>query len=86
MGRRLQYAMGMVMVMRLINSCVVKLQLGAEKFRAPEILFDPTIIGQEYSGVHECVVNSINSSDMDLRRTLYENILLSGGSTLFKGR
>ena len=28
---------------------------------------------------------SIQRSDMDLRRTFYSNIVLSGGSTLFKG-
>lgn len=28
---------------------------------------------------------SIQKSDMDLRKMLYQNIVLSGGSTLFKG-
>lgn len=28
---------------------------------------------------------AIQKSDMDLRRTLFSNIVLSGGSTLFKG-
>ena len=30
-------------------------------------------------------MNSILKSDMDLRKMLYQNIVLSGGSTLFKG-
>jgi len=29
--------------------------------------------------------NSIRKSDLDLRKTLYQNIVLSGGSTLFRG-
>jgi centractin len=62
---------------------VISVQIGDERFRAPAILFNPILIGQEYDGVHQCLVNSINRSDMDLRRTLYENVLLSGGSTLF---
>lgn len=61
------------------------LQIGAERFRAPEILFDPEIIGQEYPGVHQMVVDAINRTDLDLRKSLYSNIVLSGGSTLTKG-
>lgn len=61
------------------------MQIGAERFRAPEILFDPEIIGLEYPGVHQIVVDSINRTDLDLRKDLYMNIVLSGGSTLTKG-
>jgi hypothetical protein len=60
-------------------------QVGAERFRAPEILFNPEIIGLEYPGVHQIVVEAIHRTDMDLRKALYGNIVLSGGSTLTKG-
>ena len=59
--------------------------MGAERFRAPEILFDPEIIGLEYPGIHQMVVDAINRTDMDLRKSLFGNIVLSGGSTLTKG-
>lgn len=62
-----------------------RVQIGAERFRAPEILFDPEIIGLEYPGVHQIVVDAINRTDLDLRKALYSNIVLSGGSTLTKG-
>jgi len=62
-----------------------KVKIGPERFRAPEILFDPEIIGLEYPGVHQMVVDAINRTDMDLRKALYGNIVLSGGSTLCKG-
>ncbi|EAS35198.1 actin-like protein [Coccidioides immitis RS] len=62
-----------------------KLKVGVERFRAPEILFDPEIIGLEYPGVHQIVVDAINRTDMDLRKSLFANIVLSGGSTLCKG-
>lgn len=58
------------------------IQLGSERFRAPEILFNPELIGQEYAGVHQVVVDSINRVDLDLRKSLFSNIVLSGGSTL----
>ena len=61
------------------------LQIGPERYRAPEILFDPEIIGLEYPGIHQIVVDAINRTDMDLRKSLFGNIVLSGGSTLAKG-
>ncbi|EUC59015.1 actin II (centractin-like protein), putative, partial [Rhizoctonia solani AG-3 Rhs1AP] len=60
-------------------------QLGPERFKAPEILFNPELIGQEYAGVHQVVVDSVNRVDLDLRKNLFTNIVLSGGSTLCKG-
>ena len=60
-------------------------KIGAERYHAPEILFDPEIIGLEYPGVHQIVVDAINRTDMDLRKSLFGNIVLSGGGTLTKG-
>lgn len=68
-----------------VMGLTLPIQIGAERFRAPEILFDPEIIGLEYPGVHQIVVDSINRTDLDLRKALYANIVLSGGSTLTKG-
>ncbi|CAJ0625509.1 7462_t:CDS:10 [Entrophospora sp. SA101] len=61
---------------------VVKLK--TERFKAPEILFNPELIGEEYAGVHQVVVDSINRVDLDLRKSLFANVVLSGGSTLYK--
>lgn len=49
------------------------------------MLFDPEVIGLEYPGVHQIVVDAISRTDLDLRKSLYANIVLSGGSTLTKG-
>ena len=62
------------------------MQLGVERFLAPEILFNPELIGHEYPGVHQVIVDSINRTDMDLRKSLFSNIVLSGGSTLCTGQ
>lgn len=61
------------------------LQIGPEKYRAGEVLFNPSLLGVEYLGVHHTLVNSINKCDLDLRRTLFSEIVLAGGSTLFTG-
>ena len=42
----------------------------ADKSRAPEILFKPSLIGLEYPGVHELVANCIKACDIDLRGAL----------------
>ncbi|KAI5168643.1 actin beta/gamma 1 [Pancytospora epiphaga] len=61
----------------------VKITLGTERFRAPEILFKPNLYGMEEQGVHHAIYDSINKCDIDVRRDLYGAIVLSGGSTVF---
>ncbi|XP_054857754.1 uncharacterized protein LOC129344869 [Eublepharis macularius] len=61
------------------------IKIGSQLFRAPEALFVPANIGVEAPGVHKMIFNSIMKCDIDVRRDLYGNILLSGGSTLFPG-
>ena len=61
------------------------LQLGAERFRAPEILFRPSIIAREHMGVAELLVDSVNAVDLQLRKRLFSSVLLAGGSTNFRG-
>ncbi|XP_075506022.1 actin-2-like [Primulina tabacum] len=59
--------------------------VGAERFRCPEVLFQPSLIGMEASGIHKTTFDSIIKSDIDIRKDLYGNIVLSGGSTMFPG-
>lgn len=59
--------------------------IGNERFRCPEVLFKPTLIGKEFLGIHDQVYNSIMKSDIDIRKDLYSNIILSGGTTMFPG-
>ena len=59
--------------------------VGNERFRCPEVLFNPSLMGKEMDGVDTTVYNTINKCDIDVRRDLYQNIVLSGGTTMFKG-
>jgi len=59
--------------------------IGNERFRCPEVLFQPSLIGKEASGVHDCTFQTIMKCDVDIRRDLYANIVLSGGTTMFPG-
>jgi len=59
--------------------------IGNERFRCPEVLFQPNLIGKEASGIHDCTFQTIMKCDVDIRRDLYANIVMSGGTTMFTG-
>ncbi|KAL7415939.1 putative ARP3-actin related protein [Mrakia frigida] len=59
--------------------------VGWERFLAPEIFFNPEIVSSDFlTPLPEVVDNVIQASPIDVRRGLYKNIVLSGGSTMFK--
>ncbi|CCW67512.1 unnamed protein product [Phytomonas sp. Hart1] len=61
------------------------IHIGNQRFRCPECLFKPSLIGlDEVPGFPEMIYQSINKCDIDVRRDLYGNIVLSGGSTMFR--
>jgi len=59
--------------------------VGAERFRAPEVLFKPSLIGSELDGIHQLTYQSIMKCDVDIRKDLYANTVLSGGTTMYDG-
>jgi len=59
--------------------------IGNERFRCPETLFQPSHIGKENEGVHKLTYESIMKCDVDIRKDLYANTVLSGGTTMFTG-
>jgi len=59
--------------------------VGNERFRCPEVLFKPNLIGKESAGIHQTTYDSIMKCDVDIRKDLYGNIVLSGGTTMFEG-
>ncbi|KAI9334673.1 Actin/actin-like protein [Zopfochytrium polystomum] len=61
------------------------LTIGSERFKAPEALFQPSLLGLEAAGIAETTYNSILKCDMDVRKELYGNVVLSGGTTMYPG-
>ena len=60
--------------------------IGNERFRCPEALFQPSsVLGEETTGIHNITYNSIMKCDNDIRKDLYANIVLSGGTTMLPG-
>lgn len=56
-----------------------------QRFKCPELIFQPELGGKELKGVHSLTFNSIMTCDLDVRKDLYANIILSGGTTMFSG-
>lgn len=65
-----------------------KILIGAERFKATEILFQPKKAGPEYAhldGMQHYTYSSVQKCDNDVKKDLFQNIILAGGSTLFEG-
>ena len=59
--------------------------IGNERFRCPEVLFQPSLVGKERLGIHQMIFDSIIKCDIDIRKDLFANIVLAGGSSMFPG-
>ncbi|CAL8463368.1 g2902 [Coccomyxa elongata] len=75
-----------------------EIQVGPDRFKVPEVLFNPSLLstfagldtvkgydGGELMGMQGLVQDSINRCDVDLRRDLYNGVLLAGGTAMFTG-
>jgi hypothetical protein len=59
--------------------------VGYERFLGPEIFFHPEFANPDFTvPISETVDNVVQNCPIDVRRGLYKNIVLSGGSTMFK--
>jgi len=59
--------------------------VGSERFRCPEVLFKPSFLGMEQEGIHNLAYQSVMKCDIDIRKELWANTVLSGGTTMFEG-
>eukprot|EP00039_Didymoeca_costata_P031272 m.33961 g.33961 ORF g.33961 m.33961 type:complete len:497 (+) comp8641_c0_seq2:117-1607(+) len=64
------------------------LQIGSERFMCPEALFDPrAYLGKDLAvaGIQKMVEETVAAVSIDLKRPLYKNVVLAGGTTLLTG-
>ncbi len=59
--------------------------VGSGCFRCPEVLYQLSFVGKEASDIHDTMFQSIIKCDADIRKDLYGNVVLSGGTTMFQG-
>jgi actin-related protein len=51
--------------------------------RCPELMFKPSMDGKEMMGLHELTKKTVDDCDLDVRKDLIANIVMSGGTTMF---
>jgi len=68
---------------RLVDGTVIRLE--EEVFLAPEVLFNPSLIGADIKPLPSLIVDSIMACDIDLRKELIKHIILCGGTSMLKG-
>lgn len=62
-----------------------EISVGTERFKCTEAMFSPKLFDFDTSGVDMMIFDSISACDEGLRKKLFANILLSGGSSSFQG-
>jgi len=58
---------------------------GTVRIAAPELLFKPELNGKSCKSMQALAWQSVQSSDIDIRKELTRNLILSGGTTMYKG-
>ena len=59
--------------------------LDKERIECPEVLFSPNKIGKYGCGIEKECIYSIERCDIDIKKDLYNCIVLSGGNTMYNG-
>lgn len=71
--------------MTLRDNTTTQIQLGPERFKAVEVLFDPMSIGRDNLPITDLIWQAIHASAMQIRKALLGSLVLSGGTTLCQG-
>jgi actin-related protein 2 len=61
------------------------IRVGRERFEAAECLFQPYLANVEDMGIAEMIHESVTSCDIHMFLPLVQNIILTGGTTMFPG-
>lgn len=59
--------------------------IGNERFKCPEVFFQPSLHDFNCPSVVENICKSVERSETEYQKLLYENIVISGGTTMLKG-
>lgn len=60
--------------------------LSTQLLKCPELLFQPSSHGfKDVDGIHKYAFDAIMKCETEIRRVLFKNIVLAGGSTMFEG-
>ena len=62
-----------------------QIELNEERIKCPEVLFNPGIINREDKNISQNCYEAIEKCDNDIKKEMYNCIVLSGGSSMFEG-
>ncbi|XP_036273652.1 actin-related protein 5 isoform X3 [Pipistrellus kuhlii] len=62
-----------------------QLFVGTERIRAPEIIFQPSLLGEEQAGVAETLQYILDRYPKDIQEVLVQNVFLTGGNLMYPG-
>ena len=58
---------------------------GAVRISTPELIFQPELNGKSCKSIQALAWQSISSSDIDTRKEMMKNVIMSGGTTMYDG-
>merc|ERR1719473_2417799 len=58
-------------------------EVHAQQIRCPELMFKPALDGREMPGLHQLTDKTVKDCDLDVRKDLLGNVVMSGGTTMF---
>merc|ERR1712167_154391 len=58
-------------------------EVHAQQIRCPELMFKPSLDGKEMPGLHQLTDKTVKDCDLDVRKDLLGNVVMSGGTTMF---
>ena len=61
------------------------IMLGVERFKIPELIFQPKLYGYNSPNLVDIILESIMECSLDIRKSITENIIVSGGTTKLSG-
>nr|XP_009669440.1 PREDICTED: actin-related protein 5 isoform X2 [Struthio camelus australis] len=62
-----------------------QLFLGTERIRAPEIVFQPSLIGEDQAGIAETMQYVLERYPKEQQAVLVQNVFLTGGNAMYPG-
>lgn len=58
---------------------------GLVRMQIPELIFKPDLNGKSCQSIQALAWSSVDKSDVDVRRDLLKNVIMSGGTTMYEG-
>ncbi|XP_072259816.1 actin-related protein 5 [Pyxicephalus adspersus] len=62
-----------------------QMYLGTERIRVPEVLFQPSLIGEDQAGLAETMQYMLDRYPQEVQQQLVQNVFLTGGNVMYPG-